>query len=571
MDLKKKYPRKFLKKGENMGNPKAIRAAYSRLDKMPMGDKMETARFCEAWGEAVSGIFEVFARSYWAVTTDTRDKKAEKEYSRLAEEVIPLQEELDDKVKRRLLKAKKEWVPKDLAVFRTKAEWAVKLYREENLPRVGENIKLANEYQRLVSEWQTEFDGKRRTASQLRPYLEKPDRKLREKAWRARMKMQADDCAKLDALFDRMLVVRNQMAKAAGLPDYVEYQYRRYSRLSYDRKDAEKFRAAIHKYVVPAASMIFERRRKMLRLPTIRPWDLAANPDGADPPKVYRDIPDLKAKAVKVLGAVDPEFAEAFTLLDKKGYLDLENRPGKAPGAYCNDYAEERMTVIFCNSVGTSGDFDTLMHEGGHAIHGLMCRDKNAMARDVPLEFAELASMAMEKLSRPHWNMVYNKKDEVRIKRQQLETAMTFLPFMAMLDEFQAWVYSDPKGARAAERSKFWAGLEKKYRPHIDWSGLEQEEGMGWQYNHVYTVPLYYIEYGIAQVGALQVFLRSKRDYEKAVKDYKKGLSLGCTVGLPELYKAAGIKLVMKEPDILGKVVGGIMGEVGLARYPGGL
>jgi oligoendopeptidase F len=565
MDLKKRYPRSFLKNGENMGDPKTIRAAYSRLGKLPMGSKAETARFCDAWGELISGIFEVFARSYWAVTTDTRDKTAEKEYARLAMQVIPLQEELDDAVKRRLLKVKREWVPKDLAVFRTKADWAVKLYREENLPRLSENIKLANEYQKMVSEWQTDFDGKKLTASQLRPYLERPDRKMRERAWRARMKMQIDDYAKLDELFDRMLKVRRQMAKTAELPDYVEYQYRRYSRLSYNRKDSEKFRAAIHKYVVPAVSKIFERRRKMLKLASIRPWDLAANPEGVDPPKVYKDIPDLKAKAVKVLGAVDPEFAEAFMLLDKKGYLDLENRPGKAPGAYCNDYAEERMTVIFCNSVGTSGDFDTLMHEGGHAIHGLMCRDRNAMARDVPLEFAELASMSMEKLSRPYWSVVYNKKDETRIKRQQLESAITFLPFMAMLDEFQAWVYSNPKGAKASERAKFWIGLERKYRPHIDWSGLGPEEGMGWQYNHVYTVPLYYIEYGIAQVGALQVFLRSKRDYKKAVNDYKKGLSLGCTVGLPELYKAAGIKFVMKEPGVLGKVVDGIMEEVELA------
>jgi len=565
MDLKKRYPRSFLKKGENMGNPATIRAAYKRLERLPMGNKSETAKFCEAWGELISGIFEVFARSYWTVTTDTRNKKAEKEYARLAVQVIPLQEELDDAVKRRLLKVKNEWVPKDLAVFRTKAEWAVKLFKEENLPRLSENIKLANEYQKMVSEWQIDFDGKKLTASQLRPYLERPDRKLREKAWRARMKMQIDDYAKLDELFDRMLNVRTQMAKTAGLPDYVEYQYRRYSRLSYNRKDSEKFRAAIQKYVVPAVSKIFERRRKALKLASIRPWDLAANPDGVDPPKVYKDIPDLKAKAVRVLGAVDPEFAEAFMLLDKKGYMDLENRPGKAPGAYCNDYAEERMTVIFCNSVGTSGDFDTLMHEGGHAIHGLMCRDRNAMARDVPLEFAELASMSMEKLSRPYWNIVYNKKDEKRIKRQQLESAITFLPFMAMLDEFQAWVYSDPKGSKAAERAKFWIGLEKKYRPHIDWSGLELEEGLGWQYNHVYTVPLYYIEYGIAQVGALQVFLRSKRDYKKAVNDYKKGLSLGCTVGLPELYKAAGIKFVMKEPGVLGEVVDGIMEEVGLA------
>jgi oligoendopeptidase F len=564
MDLKKSYPRRFLKKGEDMGNPKTIKGAYARLAKLPLGSKGDVAKFCEVWGEVVSAISEVHARAYWGVTVDTRDKKAEKEYARVAEKVLPLQEKLDDAVKKRFLKMPKVWVPKDLGVFRDKADWAVKLFRESNLQLLSENVKLANQYQKMVSEWQTDFDGKKLTASQLRPYLEKPDRKVRERAWRARMKMQAADYQNLDKLFDRMLKTRKQMAKNAGLKDYVEYQYRRYSRLSYNRNDSAKFREAIRKYVVPAVTQIFEKRRKMLRLKSIRPWDLAANPEGVEPPKVYKDIPDLKAKAAKVMGKIDPEFAMALKLMDRKGYLDLDNRPGKAPGAYCNDYAEERMVVIFCNSVGTSGDFNTLMHEGGHAMHGLLCRDKNAMARDVPLEFAELASMSMEKLARPYWNIVYTKKDEERIGREQLESALIFLPFMSMLDEFQAWVYSDPKGGNAKERAKFWLSLEKKYRPHIDWSGLQYEEGMGWQYNHVYTVPLYYIEYGIAQVGALQVFLRSKKNYQMAVRDYKKALALGCTKGLPELYATAGIKFVMKYPDVLKTVAEGISKEVGL-------
>ncbi len=376
--------------------------------------------------------------------------------------------------------------------------------------------------------------------------------------------MQLADARKLEDLFDKMLKVRKAMAKNAGLPSYVEYQYKRYSRLSYGPKDAERFRDAIKKFVVPAVSKIYERRRAKLGLRTMRPWDLAADPDGAEPPKVYKGIPELKAKALKVFAKVDREFVEAFELIDSKGYMDLDNRPGKAPGAYCNDYAEERMTVMFCNSVGTSGDFDTLMHEGGHAIHGLLSRHWNALARDVPLEFAELASMSMEMLARPHWGLVYKPADAKRVGIQQLESTLAFLPFMAMLDEFQSWVYADPRGAKAAERAKFWRVLEKKYRPHVDWTGLDAESGMGWQYNHVYTVPLYYVEYGIAQVGAAQVFLRAKKEYARAVKDYKAALSLGCTVSLPELYSRAGIKFVMDEPGVLRKVVDGLSKEIGI-------
>jgi len=260
-----------------------------------------------------------------------------------------------------------------------------------------------------------------------------------------------------------------------------------------------------------------------------------------------------------VLKNIDPEFEEAFRLMDRMGYLDLENRPGKAPGAYSNDFPEERMALVFGNAVGTSGDFDTLMHESGHAIHSLSSRQLPYLARAYPIEFAEVASMSMELLARPYWDIVYTPEDRKRIGIEQLEGLLKFLPSMAMLDEFQDWVYTHPEGAVSDARDDYWRKLAAKYMPYVDYTGLDRELSRGWQYLHVYEVPLYYIEYGIAQLGAMQVFVNSLEDYPQAVKDYKYALTLGTTVGLPELFESAGVKFVMKHPDVLERVTGEIM------------
>jgi oligoendopeptidase F len=335
---------------------------------------------------------------------------------------------------------------------------------------------------------------------------------------------------------------------------YLDYRFKELSRLSYTRKDTRAFREAIREYVVPVVTRMMERRKRKMGLGTLRPWDTAADPDGAEPPKVYRDLADLKRKAAKVLKQIDPEFEKAFWLMDEKGYLDLENRPGKAPGAYSSDFPEERMALIFGNAVGTSDDFDTLMHESGHAIHTLSCRQLPLLVRGYPLEFAEVASMSLELLARPYWGAVYKEEDGKRIGVEQLEDLLRFLPFMAMLDEFQDWVYSDKRGSDPAARRRKWRALAKKYMPQVDYSGIEDMQEVGWQYLHVFEVPLYYVEYGIAQVGAMQVFVNSLKDYKKAVKAYKHALTLGTTVGLPELFEAAGVKFVLKHPEVLKKV-----------------
>ncbi|MCP4228656.1 MAG: M3 family oligoendopeptidase [bacterium] len=555
MDIYKEYPRRFLDTDADLGDPKEIRAAYASLAEMPVDTKEQADAWSAAWDEVNSAISQVIAKAYFETTKDTRDEKAEAEFKRIADEVIPLAQDLDEKAKRRFLSFPAEWVPDELGIARTNAEWAVELFRENNLPLITKNINLENEYYKITGAWETEFEGEMLTPQQLKPYLESPDRAVREKAWRAQQGMHLADYDKLNGLFDRLMTVRKELATNADMFDYADYQYRNYARLSYGREDAKRFREAVLDNVVPAVEKIYERRVKKLGLDTVRPWDLNADADGKAPPKIYEDIADLKEKVERILRSVDHEFGDAFRLMDEKGYLDLENRSGKAPGAYMNEFAEERLPLIFANSVGTSRDMDTLVHEGGHAMHGFLSRHLPYHAREIPTEYAEVASMSLELLARPYLDIVYNEDDRERIALRQLEATLTFLPFMAMLDAFQDWVYTNAKGDDSEARADYWRELETLYRPFIDYGGLDAERDLGWQYNHVFTVPLYYIEYGIAQVGALQVFMRSLADYDSAVLDYKRSLSLGATAGLPELFEAAGVKFVLKHPEVLRDAV----------------
>lgn len=564
MDIYREYGREFLSPDENMGEVDVIRSAYKRLNNLKTDSEKDIEKWTHAWSEILSAISEKNVRAYFSMTRDTRDKSAEEEFTRLANEVIPLVEELDEVAKKRFVSLPEEWVPDKLSIAKKKAEWQIEIYRKENLPLISKNINLQKEYNKITGGWETEFEGETVTPQQLNPYLESPDRKLRERAWHAKIGMHLNDYDRLNELFDEMMEIRKEIAENAGLSDYVAYQYKKYGRLSYNREDAEKFRNSIHKFVVPAVVKIVERRREMMNLDEFHPWDTITDPSGANPPVIYDTIDELKEKTAKVLGSVDEKFSEAFKLMDEKGYLDLENRQGKAPGAYMNTLHEERISLIFANSVGTSRDFDTLIHECGHAMHGFLARHLPYQARKAPIEFAEVASMSLELLARPHWDIVYTEEEKERIGTKQLEDTLIFLPFMAMLDEFQEWVYTSEDGESAEKRAEYWRTLNDKYRPYLNYESLDSEEGLGWQYPHIFTAPLYYIEYGIAQVGALQVYKRSLSNYDKTVEDYKYALSLGNTVSLPELFNSVGIKFVMNYTDVLKEVVGVVMKKVGL-------
>ena len=290
MDLKTRYSRKFLNKDDDMGDPETIRGAYARLEALPVDTREQSAEWLDAWNEIMSAVGEKMARVYFDMTKNTKDKEAAAEYSRLANEVIPVVEELDEAMKKRFLGLPEDWVPKEYAIARQNIQWAVELFRKENLPLISEDMQFRQEYQQITGGWETEFEGEKVTPPMLRPYLKKPDRQIREKAWRATVGMHLADKEKLDKLFDRMLVNRQQKARNAGFEDFIGFQFKNMQRLSYGPEDTRALRDAIYKYVVPAVNQIMARRQEKMGLETIRPWDTSADPDGAEPPKVYTDL-----------------------------------------------------------------------------------------------------------------------------------------------------------------------------------------------------------------------------------------------------------------------------------------
>ena len=381
------------------------------------------------------------------------------------------------------------------------------------------------------------------------------------------MERRLADRAAINQLWKKMLALRVKIAANAGLPDFRAYTWQRLLRFDYTPDDCAKFHDAIEQVVVPAASRLYEHRRKMLGLDTLRPWDLEVDPLTRPPLKPYQTVEELERKTGWVFEQVDPVLGGYFKTMVSEGLLDLENRKNKAPGAYSNEYNVIHRPFIFHNAVGIHMDVQTLFHEGGHAFHSFeYAKLPYLRQKAVPNEFAEVASMAMELLATPYLdgkNGFYSVSDAARARIEHLESLITFWPYMAVVDGFQHWVYENPqKAVKPAACDIAWAKLWKRFMPGVDWSGLEQELITGWQRKeHIHQVPFYYIEYGLAQLGAVQIWRNSLTDQAAAVASYRHALSLGYTVSLPELFRVAGARLVF-DSDALSQAVDFMEGTI---------
>jgi oligoendopeptidase F len=437
----------------------------------------------------------------------------------------------------------------------------VGLFRDENVPLLTEIRKLEQEYNKLVGAEEAEFEGKTYTLPQLMPFLEEQDRATREGAWRARWGAKLKDAGPLDDLYDRMYEVRQQIARNAGYANFRDYSFEEKKRFDYSPEDCLAFHAAIEKYIVPVVTEDREERREKLGLEALRPWDLDVNPDGAQRLKPFDKVEHLQEGCERIARKIDPQLGDFMREMIDSRLLDLENRPGKAPGGYMTGLADTRVPFIFMNAVGSKDDVETLLHEGGHSFHYFL-------ARELPLpsyhhtthEFAEVASMSMELLARPYLGEFFSEDELVSLLKEQLKDKLRFFPFMAMIDAFQHWVYTAEEHGSEARKAK-WTELEGRFRPGVDWSGLEQFRDIGWQYPHIFDVPFYYIEYGIAQLAALRIWLNSLEDEKGTIEAYKRGLALGGSKALPDLFAAAGAEFALND-IVVQSIVDGTMRNV---------
>ncbi|HXR04999.1 MAG TPA: M3 family oligoendopeptidase [Verrucomicrobiae bacterium] len=588
-------PRKFVPPTVDLGDWPQIAPLFGQLEQRAAQCKSaaELEHWLLDWSELTAALDEEASRRYIAMTCHTDNLDAEKAYLHFVEKVDPQLKPRQfalEKIyvahtqREKLLnvgvqasacapgdKLKLELQPRRYEVFDRDVRNHVELFRPENVPLETEEARLSQQYQKLSGSLTVNFRGEEKTLVQMARYLEEPDRRLRQEAWELVAKRRLQEADKFDGLLDAQIKLRQQIAHHAGFENYRDYAFRRLGRFDYTPGDCGKFHDAVEKEFMPVVRELQAQRRAQLKLEKLRPWDLAVDPLNRPPLKPFTDVGQMVSRTQKIFDRLDRELGGGFHRMQQLRLLDLDNRKGKAPGGYQDTLNEARLPFIFMNAVGLQRDVETILHEAGHAFHALATRDEDLRAyRNAPIEFCEVASMSMELLgnefieefypagevaraSRPFEAMKEMKhtgetpvplpsSDANRARRVHLEGIVGVFPWIATVDAFQHWIYTHPNHTRA-ERAAAWLELMDRFGGDVDWSEHEAARANLWHRQlHIFLHPFYYIEYGIAQLGALQVWANSKRDKAKALGDYKKALALGGSRPLPELFQAAGCK-----------------------------
>ena len=421
---------------------------------------------------------------------------------------------------------------------------SIDLFREANIPLQAEAAVLQQQYGSIAGKMMIEQDGQEYTLQQAGKFLESEDRKIRETVYNKIAERRLVDKEPLNELFSKLIALRHQVALNAGFSNYRDYKFAEMGRFDYTPASCFQFHEAVKKEVVPLVNQIYQEQQQRLGLDTMRPWDTEAEPAGIEPLRPFTDGRDLLDKSIKCLDALNPFFGDCLRKMDTLNHLDLDSRKGKAPGGYNMPLAESGAPFIFMNAASQMSDLTTMVHEGGHAIHSFLAHELELTGfKEYPTEMAEVASMSMELFTMDHWDVFFDNEEEMkRAKRHQLERVITIFPWIATIDKFQHWVYENPSHT-IEERKENWLRILNEFATNaIDYSGLEAFRSYNWQRQlHLFEVPFYYIEYGIAQLGAIGMWKQYRDNPEKALENYMKGLSLGGTKTLPDLYAASGI------------------------------
>ena len=527
---------------------------YNDLYFRPL-DLDNARQWLQSWSDFEDLLGEAREQAYFDYTCDTGNAEKEADNLRFQTEIEPNAAEQRVRLSRRLLEIgyTAPELEESLRRFRTTNE----IFREENVPLKAEVERLSAEYQKVTGAMTAEWNGEEIPLPRLRPFMQDPDRAVREKAWRLHRKPYVDKRDELATLFTEQHAVRQRIAKNAGFKDFRDYSHIEKHRFDYTPQDCCAFHGSIEEKVVPAASRILDRRRQRMGLEALRPWDVGADPEGRAPLRPFETADEFIEKGVSVFNQVDPVLGRYFKTMQDEGLLDLQSRKGKAPGGYMTELAKKRRPLIFMNAAGIADDLVTLVHEAGHSFHGFEQFDNDLLfcQRWPGMEMAEVGSMAMELLSAPYWSRerggYYSEEDYRRARIDHLEGIILFFPHCATIDAFQHWIYTDPEGGDADARDAAWLDLRRRFEQGIEYSGLHPEWTARWyQQLHIFEVPFYYIEYGIAQLGALQIWRNAMHDQAAALAAYRHALGLGSTRPLPELFEAAGVKLAFDTATI---------------------
>jgi oligoendopeptidase F len=539
-------PRRFVPERIDLGDWAQIAPLFDQLEtRLAGGAVSDLEQWLLDWGELSAALDEESSCRHIAMTCHTDDAEIERAYLHFVEKIEPhLKPRQFRLAQLYLAHPQRDQLPAArYQVLNRDMRAQVELFRERNVPLQTQESKLTQRYQKLMGALTVQFRGEEQTLVQMGRYLEEPDRVLREEAWSLVTERRLQERDAIDAIYDELVHLRDEMARHADCASYVDYAFRMYRRFDYAPADCERFHEAVEEEFLPLVRELHQQRRASLRIESLRPWDLAVDPLGRSPLRPFAAVEQLEQGTQRIFDGVDPSLGQQFRALRDRKLLDLDNRKGKAPGGYQSNLSEARWPFIFMNAVGQQRDVETLLHEGGHAFHALATQEEELFAyrSEVPIEMCEVASMSMELLGNEYIEAFYAPEEARRARRTHLESIVKFFPWCATVDAFQHWVYTHPQHTRQ-ERAAAWQRVMNRF-DLTDWSGYETARAHLWHRQpHFFTSPFYYIEYGIAQLGALQVWVNSKRDRAAALDSYKRALALGGSRPLPDLFRAAGCR-----------------------------
>ena len=520
---------------------------FNTLLSANFSSKEEFITWLKNRSEVDAFLEENLAWRYIRMTIDTRIKEFSDSYQFFVTEIQPKLAPLEDQLNKKMLESqflndlKKE---EAYSIYIRSVETAVALFREENISLEAEVNEKSQLFGSISGAQSIEYNGETITMQKASSLLKEPESSLRKEIFEKISSRRKEDIDKLDSLYAELIQLRNKIAVNAGFENFRDYKFQSLGRFDYTKEDCFNFHESIEKFIVPISKQIQQKKLELLGKDKFKPWDTAVDPEGKAPLKPFKTGNDLLQGTLRIFKRMDEYFSKCLVSLEEMKHLDLESKPGKAPGGYNYPLYEIGAPFIFMNAVGTHRDLITMIHEGGHAIHSFISRDLELTAfKNLPSEVAELASMSMELLTMKHWDEFYeDKNDQNRAMKEHLEDVLGVLPWIAQIDAFQHWVYENPSHS-VEERKNEWKSLSTRFGTGLtDWSGYEETRDTSWQRQmHLFEVPFYYIEYGIAQLGALGIWKNSQSDYNKAISDYKNALALGYSKSIVEIYNTAGI------------------------------
>lgn len=497
------------------------------------------------WNELSTVLSEAGARRYVAMTSHTQDEKIAQAYMDFVQKIDPISEDYGNKLERKMMAHPS--VPElegEFGIYFRDVRTSLSLFNAKNIPLFAEESTSIQDYQKITSTMSVEYRGETKTLPQMSALLLSNDRNVREEAWKLVTERRLKDKESLDDAFEKLFGLRIRIAENAGCSNFIDYIFKEKARFDYTPKDCSTFHESIEKIILPHLKDLYRKKAQTMKLDRLRPWDTKADELSRPPLKPFEKGSELIEKVGKIFDALSPKTSAWFRTLKEEHLIDPDSRVGKAPGGYQIGFEESGKPFIFMNAAGTDGDIYTLLHESGHSFQQFAVADIPLTAyHDIPSEFAEVSSMSMELIGSTDLSPFYPNPDDARRSRaNELEEILWLFPWVASVDAFQHLLYSHPNHTRK-DRKEMWLSVMDRYDAGIDYSGFEDALAYLWQKQlHIFEVPFYYIEYGIAQLGALQVWANFRKDPQKALSDLFFAEALGSSRPLPELFSRANIR-----------------------------